>query len=151
MALPLFAAGCFSMQKAETGALVHSDFACENGTPLEHVVVSNYGWYLFDVLPIVCGDPDAAADDLFAWKLFSNRVNADDVHDRFMRYASERGMTAGDVSFYFTDSCFLDLPIAGASIPVPYLVCYREVQISGVLARPAAVPDGENTEKDGRP
>jgi len=139
------------MQKAETGILVHSDLSSSAETPLEHVVVSNYGWYLFGAIPIVCGDPDAESDDLCGWTFFSDRVNADDVHDRFMRYAASRGMTAGDVSFYFTDSCFLDLPIAGASIPVPYLVCYREVQISGVLARQAAVPDGENTEKDGQP
>ena len=114
-------AGCFSIEKAVVGS-----------TGEEHVLVSNYGWYLFHFLPVACGNASqgAALPSVF----FRDDVTLDKVQDRFMRHAQEEGREVLGLSCVSRESVMLELPGFGTTLPIPYLVTYREVQLSGTLA-----------------
>lgn len=76
-ALPLFA-GCVSVYEAH----VLEGLAGRPGEQAKAYEVVTTGWFLFDCIPIVCGDPDGGA----MW--FSNTVNAQSniaVIDRLIR------------------------------------------------------------------
>ena len=99
----------------------------------EHVVASNYGWKLFNCIPVCCGN---AADDgkrVSPWAFFRDDVTMDKVQSRLMSYARERGREVTDLTYHNYDSVMLWIPMAGIALPVPYLICYNEVQLSGVL------------------
>ena len=70
-------AGCYSMDIATTDALQNSALSSRDGKVLEHVVVSNYGWYLFDSVPLVCGNPDSSS--CWAWTFFDDEVTTEAV------------------------------------------------------------------------
>ena len=100
-------------------------------TGQEHVHVSNYGWYLFHCIPLACGNASTGA--WTPWVIFRNDVTMDKVQDRLMRHAAERNKTPTDLSYHNYDTVFISIPFTGVPIPIPYLVCYREIQLSGVL------------------
>ena len=64
-------AGCFSLETARINT---------NGR--EHVLASNYGWYLFHCIPLACGN--ASKDPWFPWVLFRDDVTLDKIQSRFM-------------------------------------------------------------------
>lgn len=115
-----FAGGCFSIEKG----MVKS-------TGEEHVLASNYGWYLFHFIPLACGN--ASSDPLLPSVLFRNDVTHDKVQARFMQYAESRGCGTKDLSYTTRESVMLEIPGFGTTLPIPYLVTYREVQLSGML------------------
>ena len=122
-------AGCYSMDIASNSALDgHGEKTSRNS---EHVVVSNYGWYLFDCLPLACGNTNHKA--LFPWVFFSNQVSSSLLHDRMMEYATERNATVKELTFFRDEQVFFNVPGTQFPIPIPYVLCFREVQFSGVL------------------
>ena len=128
----LLLGGCFSMETASNTALQNS-VAESEPTPVEHVLVSNYGWYLFNCIPLVCGN--AEPDAVCPWKFFSDQVNPILLHDRLMEYASSKTTDIKDLVFSHEEEVFFDFPGSDIPFPIPYLVCYREIQFSGVLTR----------------
>ena len=111
------------------------DYAVSPLSGNEHVLVTNYGWQLFNVIPIVCGnatDPRLPGGGA-PWAFFRDDVTMDKVQDRLMRYAAERNKTPTDLAYHNFDTIFISIPFTGVPIPIPYLVCYREIQLSGVL------------------
>lgn len=113
-------AGCFSLEKAEIKNV--------NG---EHVLASNYGWYLFHFIPLVCGN--ASHDAWTPWVMFRNDVTMDKVQSRFMRHAEGQGLEVEDLAYTTRESVMLEIPGMSTALPIPYLLTYREVQLSGVL------------------
>ena len=124
-------AGCFSMDIATTDALQNSALSSRDGKVLEHVVVSNYGWYLFNWIPLACGNATPGA--FFPWKFFSGQVKSDLLHDRLMTHAAAQNPDVKDLSFIWNEKVCFDLPGTNFPVPIPYLLCYRETQFSGVL------------------
>ena len=124
-------AGCFSMDIATTDALQGSALSSRDGKVLEHVVVSNYGWYLFSWIPLASGN--ARPDAFFPWKFFSNQVKSDLLHDRLMAHAAAQNADVKDLSFIRSEKVCFDLPGTDFPVPIPYILCYREIQFSGVL------------------
>ena len=122
--------GCYSLETASNAALRKSDID-RTDTPIEHVMVSNYGWYLFNCIPLVCGN--ASADALFPWKLFHDHVNPVILHERLMRYAKSKKASVKDLIATRDEKIFLEIPGIGIPVPIPFLLCYQEVQISGIL------------------
>lgn len=118
-------AGCFSID--------HARFVRSND---EHVLVSNYGWYLFHYIPLVCGN--ASRDRWLPWVMFRNDVRMDSVQGRFMDYAGDR--KARDLAYTTRETVMLEIPATNFSLPVPYLLTYREIQLSGVLEDPFLDP-----------
>lgn len=113
-------AGCFSLEKAEIKNV--------NG---EHVLASNYGWYLFHFFPLVCGN--ANYDAWAPWVMFRDDVTMDKVQNRFMRHAEGQDMVVEDLAYTTRESVMLEIPGINTTLPIPYLLTYREVQLSGVL------------------
>ena len=131
-----FCAGCFSIERAalspEIGTAASMD---KDATPQEHVLVSNYGWYLFNRMPLVCGNARKGA--FFPWAFFCNDVDETVLQDRFTDYAAEIGCDVDDLVMFNSEQVLLD--IYSIPVPIPYICCYREMQISGVLVkRPTA-------------
>ena len=124
-------AGCYSMDIATTDALQESALSSKDGRVLEHVVVSNYGWYLFNWIPLACGNATPGA--FFPWKFFSGQVKSDLLHDRLMTHAAAQNADVKDLAFIRTEKVCFDLPGTDFPVPIPYILCYREIQFSGVL------------------
>ena len=112
--------GCFSLKRGELGV---------SGT--EHVLVSNYGWKLFHFIPLVCGN--ASNDPLFPCVFFRNDVTMEKIQNRFMQYADGQGKSAEELVYNTQESVMIKLPGVDIAIPIPYLVTYREIQLSGIL------------------
>ena len=125
--------GCYSMEIATSDTLKASALSSGDSKPLEHVVVSNYGWYLFNWIPLACGNATPGA--YFPWKFFSNQVRPDLLHDRLMAHAASQNADIRDLSFIRDEKVFFDLPGTNFHVPIPYVLCYREIQFSGVLTQ----------------
>ena len=144
----LLLAGCFSMDIATTKSLEESAVSLEHGQPIEHVVVSNYGWYLFNWIPLVCGN--AKPDAVFPWRFFSNHVTPKMLHDRLMSHAAAKDANVGELVFLRDERVIFDLPGTDVPIPIPYVLTYREIQFSGVLTQkspPVQVQPAESQQK----
>lgn len=129
-------AGCYSMDVATTDSLKGSAMSASDGKPTEHVVVSNYGWYLFNCIPLACGNATPGA--VFPWSFFSNQVSSKLLHDRMMAHAAARNADVKDLVFFRDEKVIFDLPGTDVPLPIPYVLCYREVQFSGVLTQRSA-------------
>lgn len=129
-ALAIFA-GCYSMDIATTDSLKGSALSKEDDKPLEHVVVSNDGWFLFNTIPLVCGN--AAPGASFPWRFFSNHVTAELLHDRLMAHAAAIDANARNLVFIRNENVIRNIPTF--QIPIPYLITYKEIQFSAVLTK----------------
>ena len=134
-AVSLAAAGCctrYSLAPKHLKGLRYSG----GGEVIEHYQVQNYGWYLFDTLPLVCGDTDP--DATIPFSLFSDEVRTDTVTGIFNEHVRSMGAKPVSVAVLCDDRVTFEVP--GLSIPliIPYIICYREVQISALL-----VSDGQ--------
>ena len=139
-------AGCYSIDVATTRSLRESAMSSMDGTPMEHVVVSNYGWYLFNWIPLACGNATPGA--FFPWKFFSNQVSSDLLHDRLMAHAASKNADVRDLTFFRDEKVIFDLPGTNIPIPIPYVLCFREIQFCGVLMhRKASEPTEEDKKK----
>ena len=112
--------GCFTLDTAD----IHT-------TGEAHICVGNSGWYLFHFIPLACGN--AAEDPMMPWIFFRNDVTMDKIQNRFMQYARFYGKTARDMNYYTQESVLFEIPATDFPIPLPYLLTYKEVQLSGVL------------------
>ena len=141
-------AGCFSMDIATTASLKKSALSPEDGRPMEHVVVANYGWYIFNWIPIACGNSTPNAR--FPWKFFSNQVEARLLHDRMMSHAASLNANVRDLTVTRNEQVFFTIPGLDYPLPIPYVLCYREIQFSGVLTqrKPDDAPTNERKPKN---
>jgi hypothetical protein len=138
-------AGCYSMDVATTDSLQKSAISSDEGGPMEHVVVSNYGWYLLNWLPVVCGNATPGAS--FPWKFFSNHVSAEILHDRLMAHAEAKDANVKDLAFFRDEKVIFTIPGTNFPIPIPYVLCYREIQFSGTLTQRATPAMREDAKK----
>ena len=126
--------GCYSMDVASNEALRKSGMTDGVKTdPIEHVLVSNYGWYLFNCVPVVCGN--ATPGESFPWKFFSDHVNPVLLHDRMMQYANTKNADIKNLLLSRDEKVFFDIPGSDIPCPIPFFICYHEVQISAVLVK----------------
>lgn len=98
---------------------------------VEHVVVSNYGLYLFNYVPLACGNTTSGA--WFPWTFFSDRVSSPLLHDKMMAYAASKKANVKELAFFRYEQVFFNVPGTKFTIPIPYLLCFREIQFSGML------------------
>ena len=127
--------GCFSFETATIGGGTGDGLRlhASAGAPVEHVVVANNGWFLFNVIPVACGN--ASPDAVLPWTFFRNSVHERVLHDRITAYAAERRCDLGELNVFNDEQVLLTLPGSSFPIPIPYVVTYRELQVSGVLVR----------------
>ena len=120
--LAVAAAGCFSVDAAYSPA-----------ADSEQVLVSNNGWWLFNCIPLCCGNATPEPERVGPWAFFRDDVTLDKVQHRFMEYAHARGASVQDLVYNNYDNVLFSIPFTNIPVPIPYLLCYREIQLSGVL------------------
>lgn len=130
----IFLVGCFSMTTASSETLGKCRVIGAYGRPREHVVVSNYGWYLFNTIPLVCGN--ASKDAWLPWVFLRDDVTADIVHDHLTSYAAEQHADVAEMNCFFNENMLFEIPGTSIPIPMPYILCYRERLVSGLLMAP---------------
>ena len=106
--------GCFTVYKAPQ--------KCAGG---EHVVMNNYGWKLFNWIPLFCGN--ASEDATIGFAIFRDDVTFEKINKRFVGYAGAR--TIDYASWDHKDTVFFSV----FGIPIPYVITYKEISISGVM------------------
>ena len=82
----------------------------------EHIFVSDYGWKLFNWIP-----------------LFRSDITLERVQKEVAAESKKRGKVATDLTIHNYDTATFDIPLVVISIPIPYVICYHEIQVSGVL------------------
>lgn len=122
LALTLACSGCFTLDRAASPLLAaNAD---------EHVIVRNYGWNLFGCVPLVCGNADLSS----AWRVafFSDEVTPEAAHAALAQYATESNLDVRDFQVFDDRKAFI---VSFSSIPIPWIVQYKEVNVSATLAR----------------
>ena len=82
----------------------------------EHIFVSDYGWKLFNWIPI-----------------FRSDITLERVQKEVMEESNRRGKAATDLTLHKYDKVTFDIPLIVITVPIPYVICYHEIQVSGVL------------------
>lgn len=106
--------GCFTI-----------DTAPLSSTGEEHVMMSNWGCRLFGCLPLFSGN--ASEDALTQVAFFRDDVTMEKVQARFTAYANGREIVC-PVYHNFDKNIFTLF-----GIPIPYVLCYKEITLSGTL------------------
>lgn len=117
-ALSCAAAACLS------GCLSLDSAALPSGGG-EHVLARNYGWSLFNCIPFVCGN--ASPDPSCGFVMFRDDVTMEKVQARLADRAGGRRIECP--VYHNADRIFITL----FGIPIPYIVCYKEVSVSATL------------------
>ena len=138
----LLTAGCFSLETTPLGddAGRSIELYGTDEKASEHVVVSNFGWYFFNQWPIVCGN--AHVDRWAPWRFFRNDVDENVLQRRLMDYASARGCNVTDLQIFNNAEVLMSIGVGGVSLPLPYVISYRELQYSCSLTRRPRPPIG---------
>ena len=128
------AAGCVSIDRCggeRLGELTVNGLPAE---PVEHIVVSNFGYYLFDIFPLVAGN--AKPDRWLTFAFFSDQVKLSKMHSLLSAEVQKhRDAEVVDlVSTCGADPCF-SVSLDPKSL-LGLLFCCREVQLSAVVLRP---------------
>ena len=91
----------------------------------------NYGWYLFNYIPLLCGN---TAEDRWAPFVFlRDDVTLDKVQGRVAELAQKDNLSMNNIAYVTKDEIFFQLPGTDIPIPLPYVLTYREMQFSGEM------------------
>ena len=82
----------------------------------EHIFVSDFGWKLFNWIPI-----------------FRSDITLERVQKELMAESNRRGKVATGLTVHAYDTVTFDVPLIVITLPIPYIICYHEIQVSGVL------------------
>lgn len=117
----MFSCGCLSTERAT------SDVTGE-----EHVLISNFGYYLFGCVPLCCGNANLE-NKMGNVAFFRNDVTMDKVQAIIMNLSKEQNRPIHELNYHNTHSIFLSVPLFAVVIPIPYLITTKEIQLSGVM------------------
>jgi len=91
----------------------------------EHVMITNKGWKLFNWIPLWSGN--ASDNATCGTAFFRDDVTMEKIQHRFVAYANGREII--DPSWDVTDEVIITV----FGIPVPYIITYKEMTISGTM------------------
>lgn len=133
------ASGCVSIDRCGAEKLEGLSINGTNAKPVEHIVVSNFGYYLFNMFPLVSGN--ANPDRWFPISFFSDQVKLPKMQSILAAEVQKHhGLELAELTSHYDSSpCFtvsLDMKSWFG-----ILFCYREVQLSAVLVE--APPEKE--------
>ena len=130
--------GCVSVDRCGAERLEGLSINGTDKKPVEHIVVSNFGYYLFNLFPLVTGN--ANPDRWFPFRFFSDHVKLSKMQSVLSAEAQKRyGVEMIELtSNYDAAPCF-SVSLDPKSL-LGMFFCYREVQLSAVLVEPAPKP-----------
>lgn len=134
-AVALASAGCYSVRSAVSPTLAGCRLAGDDSEIVAHLCIQNFGLYLFGTLPVFCGDPDGPS--WFPISFFHDRVNDDELARCLVREAGKFGsdIEIADVTQSNSDTIAFNPPGFDIPIVVPYIICFRDNQISALVVR----------------
>jgi len=97
----------------------------------KQVFVYNYGKYLFNLIPLWCGNVNENPKCDFV--MFRDDVTMDKMQHRFLIECHKVGSEVTDVACHREDDIFIILPFWSLEIPIPYIWCTHQIQISGTV------------------
>ena len=133
LAAVLATAGCYTNDSVSPEHIKGLGVVGSNGEFVEHCHICNSGWYLFDRIPLACGDTDP--NSLLGVAFFSDQVRTDVITRIFNDRVRSTNTKPADVVTIVNDLVTFEVPGVSFPLILPYIICYREVQISGVLVR----------------
>ena len=131
--------GCYFKYAATSPELQECQYAEGEGEVVEHLFVENYGWYLFYSLPICCGDDNE--ENFFPLEFFNDRCTHEVIKQRFDEHVKSLGdgVEAKGVAFVNEGAVTFDVPGFSFPLVIPYVLCTRDIQLSGTIVRKKAV------------
>ena len=97
-----------------TGCL-STEIARSEVSGVEYIYGSDCCWKLFNCIPV-----------------FTQDISQDRVQKEMAAAAAKRGKTASGIVSHNYENVLFEIPLI-ISIPIPYLFCYHEIQLSGTL------------------
>ena len=133
--------GCYSVHVASSPDFSNCRIASEKDKiPTAHILVENDGWFLFDKIPLICGNANTAS--WFPWTFFKDEVSMEYVQKVIKRRAEQRGERIIQMNSINNNITLMQFPgTQGASIP--YIICHHETQISAVYVKDPEKPEAE--------
>lgn len=98
-----------------------------------HVLIGNYGWHLFNSVPLLCGNSTPEPDRFGPWAWFRDDVTMERTQERFMEEVSKYDGELTDMSYWVRQNMLYEIPGLQIPLPIPYILTYREIQLSGVI------------------
>ena len=132
-AIAMSAAGCCTQCSVAPEHMKGLGVVGADGEFVEHYHIRNSGWYLFDKIPLVCGDTNP--NSLCGIAFFSDQVRTDTMTRIFNDRVRATDTKPAHVATIVDDGVTVEIPGVSFPLILPYIICYREVQISGVLVR----------------
>jgi len=133
LSVVLACAGCYTSVSVAPEHIKGLGVVGADGEFVEHYHIWNGGWYLFDTIPLVCGDTDY--NSLLGIAFFSDQVRTDVMTRIFNDRVRATNTKPANVATIVNDGVTFEVPGVSFPLILPYIICYREVQISGVLTR----------------
>ena len=129
--LLLMGTGCVNYVETNTVALQGLEVVGTPGVTEECVTVSNYGYYLFNVLPLFCGNTVDGRLGNTVW--FQNHVTLERTQSVMMREIQATKPTVTCLQPHTYETCFFSvIPYIGNSLGI---VWYKQIDLSAVLVR----------------
>ena len=121
--------GCYSFDTSPMPVSEYDTLAGDNGLPKEHVIVENYGWYLFNVIPLVTGNVREKTRESIVF--FRDDVTLSKLQNNLTKYAKQKGCRCADLTVDYNATCMLSMvPYVGTTFGILW---YKELQISSTL------------------
>lgn len=125
------ASGCLSIDRCDAERLEGLTINGTDKKPVEHIVVSNFGYYLFNIFPLVSGN--ASQDRWFPFRLFSDHVELPKMQSILAAEVQKRhGLELAELASHYDSAPCFTVSLDPKSL-LGLLFCYREVQLSAVL------------------
>lgn len=99
----------------------------------EHVWIRNQCWRLFNVIPLVSGNASESEGRHAPFVLFRDDAQMDKVQLRMFNYARRQNHSAQDLVYHNYETVMMHIPLLWIPVPIPYVICYHEIQLSGVM------------------
>ncbi|MEI7945225.1 MAG: hypothetical protein WCJ02_00945 [bacterium] len=124
--------GCVNYVETNNVALKGLEVVGTPGVTEECVTVSNYGYYLFNMIPVFCGNTVDGHIGNTVW--FQNHVTLERTQSVMMREINPMRPLVTNIQPHSFETCFFSvIPYIGNSLGI---VWYKQIDLSAVLVKP---------------
>lgn len=126
-----FLSGCISVERSNKTVFDRLPIEGTSGTAEEHIHVSNYGYYLFNNIPLFCGDASKSGtgETIF----FRDDVTLAKMQNVLLEEVSRKAYSIVEIQPKTSSTCFFSVvPYVGNTLGILW---YKEVQISAVMVK----------------